>query len=120
LDYKTTGMSAGPEDFTRNIISNGIDIQDAFYRRGVKKIEGTEPDFILMVQEIEAPYLCSFIRLDLQFQDMGEEKVKKGLHVWRNCMATGYWPAYSDNIYTVEPPGYALASWEYNKLKGAA
>jgi hypothetical protein len=69
-----------------------------------------------MVQEVESPYLCSFIELDMQFQDMGEQKVKRGLHLWRECMKTGVWPSYSSSVYTIEPPGYALASWQTKQL----
>lgn len=118
LDYKTVSKSANPDDFSRNIVTFGYDIQDAFYRRGVGNIEGMKPDFYFMVQEVEPPYSCSFIELDLQFQDMGEQKVRRGLHLWKECMATGVWPSYDKRIYTVEPPSYALASWEYKKAMG--
>lgn len=115
-DYKTTGQSANPEDFTRSIIANGYDIQDAFYRRTVGKKCGTRPTFTFMVQETYPPYLCSFIELDLQFQDMGESKVRKGIEIWKRCMSTGEWPGYSDRIYTVEAPAWGLTSWEYRKV----
>jgi hypothetical protein len=118
FDYKTTAQSANPEPYSRIIVNNALDIQDAFYRRGVNKVEGTTPDFYFMVQEVEPPYLCSFIELDLQFKDMGEEKVKRGLHLWRECMKSGAWPSYSNRIYTIEPPSYALAGWEYKKAMG--
>lgn len=118
LDYKTSSVLADPESYSRIVVNNGLDIQDAFYRRGVANIENTEPDFIFMVQETQAPYLCSFIELDLQFKDMGEQKVKRGLNLWRECMRTGVWPAYSKMIYCIEPPAYALAGWEYKKAMG--
>jgi hypothetical protein len=118
LDYKTTSQSANPESYSRIVVNNALDIQDAFYRRGVNKVEGTTPDFIFMVQEVEPPYLCSFIELDLRFKDMGEEKVKRGMHLWRECMKTGVWPSFSNRIYTIEPPSYALAGWEYKKAMG--
>lgn len=118
LDYKTTGMLAEPEAYSRSIVANGLDIQDAFYRRGVNAVDGEKPTFIFMVQEITKPYQCSFIELDMQFQDMGEQKVKRGLHLWKQCMSTGIWPGYSERIYTVEPPSYALASWEMRKAVG--
>jgi hypothetical protein len=120
LDYKTTSQLAHPEMFSRNITTYGYDIQDAFYKQGVHAIEETEPTFVFMVQEIEAPYLCAFIELDVQFQDMGEQKVKRGVQIWRECMKSGVWPSYANNIYTIEPPSYALASWEYTKLRGEA
>jgi len=112
LDYKTSSQSAEPEQFSKTVVNYGYDIQDAFYKRGVRNIEGTEPSFIFMAQEVEPPHLCSFIELDMQFQDMGEQKVKRGLHLWRECMKSGKWPGYSEGIYTIEPPAYSLAAWE--------
>ena len=115
-DYKTTGKSADPEEFAKSVIGYGYDVQEALYKRGVSKVCGTRPNFTFMVQEIFPPYLCSFIELDLQFQDMGESKVRTGTKIWRECMASGKWPGYSDRIYTVEAPAWGLASWEMRKV----
>jgi hypothetical protein len=115
LDYKTTGKLANPEDFVRSVTAYGYDVQEALYKRGVSKVCGTRPNFTFMVQETYPPYLCSFIELDLQFQDMGESKVRTGTKIWRECMASGKWPGYPSTIYTLEPPAWALASWEMRK-----
>lgn len=115
LDYKTTGQSADPEKYISIIDHTGLDIQDALYRRGVHAIDGTEPDFHFMVQETEPPYLCSFISLDMQFRDMGEEKVATGIKIWRQCVGTGEWPAYPVELSIVEPKPWSLASWEYRR-----
>ena len=112
LDYKTTAQLADPEQFSKSVVNYGYDIQDAFYRRGVGAIEGIKPDFYFFVQEVDPPYLCSLIDIDLQFQDMGNQKVKRGLHLWKECMQSGKWPGYSEGIYTIEPPAYSLAAWE--------
>jgi hypothetical protein len=116
IDYKTSSVPANPESYSRIVVNNGLDIQDSFYRRGIRKLENTEPAFVFMVQEVEPPYLCSFIELDMQFQDMGEQKVKRGLHLWKECMKSGKWPGYSEGIYTIEPPAYSLAAWETKRL----
>jgi hypothetical protein len=115
-DYKTTGKSADPEEFAKSVIGYGYDVQEALYKRGVSKVCGTRPNFTFMVQETFPPYLCSFVELDLQFQDMGKSKVRTGTKIWRECMASGKWPGYSDRIYTVEAPGWGLASWEMRKV----
>jgi hypothetical protein len=115
LDYKTTGKSADPENYISIIDHTGLDIQDALYRRGVHAINGTEPDFYFMVQEVEAPYLCSFIDLDMQFREMGENKVDMGISIWRKCLKIGIWPAYSIELCTVEPKPWSLASWEMKR-----
>ena len=118
LDYKTTGKSADPDEFAKSVIGYGYDVQEALYKRGVSKVCGTRPNFTFMVQETFPPYLCSFVELDLQFQDMGESKVRTGTKVWRECVASGKWPGYSDRIYTIEAPPWALASWEMRKQLG--
>lgn len=121
LDYKTTAASAYPEDYVGIITNTGLDIQEAFYCRGINAVSQWSPrHFIFMVQEIEPPYLCSFIELDMMFQDMGREKVEKGMKLWRQCMSTGQWPGYSNELYTVEPKPWALASWELKKHQEAA
>ena len=111
LDYKTTGTSANPEDFIRLILSKGYDVQEVFYRRGVKAVEGIDPKFILMVQENEPPYPCSFIGLSPEFHAMAEQKVIRGIDLWGNCMASGEWPGYPPRICWIDPPAWAL-NWE--------
>lgn len=111
LDYKTTGTSANPEDFIRIILSHGYDVQESFYRRGVKAVEGIEPKFIFMVQETDPPYPCSFIGLSPEFQAMAEQKVIRGMDLWRNCMAKREWPGYPSRVCYLDPPPWAL-NWE--------
>jgi hypothetical protein len=113
LDYKTTGSSADPDAFVKSIISYGYDVQESFYRRGVKSVEGKAPKFFFMVQETSEPYLCSFIALPPMFQSLGEQKVNWGLDIWRRCMETNRWPAYPNKVCFVDVPAWALTQWEY-------
>ncbi len=112
LDYKTTSSSARPEEYARIITSTALEIQDSFYRRGVYNIERVLPDFVFMVQEVSSPYLCTFIKLDTLFKEMGEQKVTKGIRLWSGCLKSDIWPGYSKKICSVEPKPWALASWE--------
>lgn len=112
LDYKTTSASANPEEWGRTGLGTGCDIQEALYKRGVKAIEGKEPKFIFVVQETYPPYLCSFIGLPPQFSEMGSQKIFYGLYLWRKAMESGEWPGYPNRVAWIEPPAYALASWE--------
>jgi hypothetical protein len=54
----------------------------------------------------------------MQFQDMGNQKVKRGLHLWKECMKSGKWPGYSEGLYTIEPDAWSIARWEYKKAMG--
>mgnify|MGYP001136852850 CR=1 FL=1 len=112
LDYKTTSSSARPEEYARIITSTALEIQDSFYRRGVYNIERVLPDFVFMVQEVSSPYLCTFIKLDTLFKEMGEQKVTRGIRLWESCLKSDIWPGYSKKVCTVEPKPWALASWE--------
>ena len=112
LDYKTTAASANPEEWGKTGLGSACDIQEALYKRGVKAIEGKEPKFIFVVQETYPPYLCSFIGLPPQFSNMGSEKIFYGLYLWRKAMESGEWPGYPNRVAWIEPPAYALASWE--------
>jgi hypothetical protein len=115
LDYKTTSISAEPEAYIRTIVSNGLDIQEALYCRGIKAVDGTDPNFFFLSQEVYEPYLCSLIELDTMFMDMGDSKVRMGIKIWRECMKSGIWPGYSEKLYTVEAPAWALGNWEMKR-----
>jgi hypothetical protein len=116
LDYKTTGTSAQPEDFNGIIASTGLDIQHAFYKRGVHNIERSDPVMYFFIQETSEPYLCSLISLDPSFHEMGEQKVRRGMGLWAECLSTGIWPGYSPKIFTAEPKPWDLAKWEMRQL----
>lgn len=112
IDYKTTSASANPAEWARTAISTACDIQEAFYRRGVKAIDGKEPAFIFVVQETYPPYLCSFIGLPPDFSAMGKSKCDYGLFLWEQCMKSQRWPGYPNQVAWVDLPGYAAAAWE--------
>lgn len=116
IDFKSTQASADTERYNRIATDTGLDIQDAFYRRGGKAIDGEEPRFVFMTQEIYEPYLCSFFELDMITRDMGEDKVRRSIKAWGKHLKTGEWPGYGANTHTMEFPGWALAAWETKKF----
>ena len=112
VDYKTTDASANPSDWARMVINMGYDLQNALYVRGVDALEKTAPKFVFMVQETEEPYLCSFIGLPPEFLEMGKQKVDYGIFLWRQCMERDEWPGYPSKVCWINPPAWALSSWE--------
>ena len=112
LDYKTTDASANPSDWARMAVNMGYDIQNSLYVRGVNAIEKTAPKFVFVVQETEEPYLCSFIGLPPEFLEMGKQKVDYGIFLWRQCMDRDEWPGYPNKVCWINPPVWALNSWE--------
>lgn len=112
LDYKTTEGSANPSEWARVAISNGYDIQAALYSRGVKALDAVEPKFVFVVQEAYDPFLCSFISLPPDFLAMGKQKVEYGIYLWRKYLMLDQWPGYPNKVAWIDPPAWALTSWE--------
>lgn len=112
IDYKSTSMSANPNLFIRNIIAQGLDIQNLFYKKGIKATTGISPHFIFLVQETSHPYLCSLISISSEFEVMAKSKIDYGIFLWEKCLRANNWPAYPLQICCVDPPGWAVAHWE--------
>jgi len=112
LDYKTTGNSANPENIARMIVNSGYDIQAALYTRGVKAIEGTDSKFVFVFQEIQKPYLCSFVGLPPDFMEMGKSKVEYGIFLWHQCLSKNEWPGYPERVCWIDRPEWAWAVWD--------
>ena len=111
LDLKTTGMSADPARFKAT--DNGKDIQQAFYKRGVKAIEGEKaPRVVFMVIENYPPYACSFVGLDPQTAEIAKQKVDFGLFMWEKHLVMNDWPGYPNRICYVELKPWEVAAWE--------
>lgn len=113
VDYKTT-ENAEPDAFARQIGRMGYDLQAEFYTRGVHatKFENKEPKFVLLVQEITKPYLCSLVALSAAFRTVGQAKVKRAIQRWDKAMADHDWPGYPARIAYAEPTAWQLAESE--------
>jgi hypothetical protein len=108
FDYKSTD-NAEPTAFTRTIVNMGYDLQAAFYLRALQKPEAR---YILIAQETEAPFAVSFIGMPPAFIELGRRKVEHAIAIWKECMASGKWPAYPTRVCYVEPPEWEMAKWE--------
>jgi hypothetical protein len=102
LDYKSTD-NAEPEAFIRQIGRMSYDLQSEWYVRGVKKLTNFEPVFVMLAQEITAPYACSLVALSNAYREVGKVKVSRALAIWNKCVRDNAWPAYSTRISYAEP-----------------
>lgn len=111
-DYKTTGASADPIDWSRTAYQTGCDLQAAFYLRGIKAVLGIEDAiFRFVVQENYAPYCASLIELSNAAIDMAQRKVSEAVETWARCLSTDDWPSYGTNVAVIDPPGWAEKKW---------
>ena len=111
LDYKTT-ESAEPEACVRKIAAMGYDMQASFYKLGLVACGGPEDAvFVFLFQEITAPYACCLIGLSNTFIEIADQKVNDAIEIWQDCMKTGKWPSYSDQVHYAEPPNWVLSQY---------
>lgn len=111
LDYKTTD-NAEPNTFGRRLFNMGYDVQEAFYRRGIRALTGEDISFVFLAQETEEPYLCSLVALDRDAQALADAKVQSAVDLWRRCLLSDKWPGYPTEIAYVQAPGWAGSQWE--------
>jgi len=110
-DLKTTGASAHPADWTRNLFDTGLDLQVAFHCRGVQKVTGTRPDFRFLVVEDEAPYALSLIGLAPEALDFAEHRMLTAIELWGRGLRTGQWPGYTRRPVYAEVPPWVQTRW---------
>lgn len=111
VDLKTT-TTADPRVLGRRIADFGYHQQVAYYLDAVHEAGiGDDPAFVFVFQEKQAPYLVSVVDIDDRAVALGRELNTRALEVFRDCTATGVWPAYlpGDGVTTV-----TLPRWAYN------
>lgn len=111
-DYKSTRASAHPDDWSKTGYGFDVDLQAAFYIRGLKKLFGVEePRMRFVVQENYEPYELSVVELTPAALAFAERKVERALALWRLCMKKDLWPGYPTRIAYIQPPAYAEQEW---------
>jgi PDDEXK-like uncharacterized protein DUF3799 len=118
-DLKTTGRSADPDAYARNLFSVGGDVQAAFYRRAVLATTGEEPRFRWVVVETSPPFALSVITPSSEMLALGEAKVEWAIQRWRLCMSTGRWAGYGADVHVAEVPGWEEGKWLERKAREA-
>lgn len=117
IDYKTTELSAEPSKVNKTIFSNEYHFQDAFYRRGIRRLFPEIDDhkkklsFVFIVQEQFAPFEITVTEIDEPGRLIGEKMVSNAFMLWRKCLAEDWWPGYPKGVIRAEMPAYVETSW---------
>ena len=117
FDYKGTGTSVNPESLGRFAVSQGWDIQSAFYLRGIQKLFGIDAEFFFVAQEDYPPYALTVAGMPPPFRWIGDKKVQMAIDLWAQCLESGKWPAYSDRIIYPDLPAFVEAAFLEKELK---
>lgn len=104
-DWKTTEASASPDDYGRVMFDTGVDLQDAFYRRGIERVLERRAHMIFPVIEVAEPHAMAVHRVDPPSQAMAERKAIWGINAFAMCLKRGFWPGYPiDTAWQSAPP----------------
>lgn len=115
-DYKTA-RSAEKTAFARSCAEYGYHCQADWYLDGVRAVCGvTDPAFVFIAQEKTPPYLVNVIELDKVAMTIGRDRNWRSLEIYAECVASGRWPSYSDDVELVSLPRWAEIAHEQEFL----
>lgn len=97
-DYKTCD-NAETQQFMRQAINLGYDLQAYMYQQGIKENIGEDYLFVFIAQEKKPPYAVNILQADDNFMTSGRQIFREMLNVYKECSESGTWYGYlgSDN-----------------------
>ena len=104
IHYKTTGTNLNPYTLSKYAASLGWELIAAHYAAGVKGLTGVEPCQYFAVQETSPPYLCLVAELDQAFLELGQQRRKRALDIWKWCLKENKWPGWPNGTTVLEAP----------------
>jgi hypothetical protein len=121
IDYKTTGTSASPAAFAKQIARMGYDFQDAFYQnviaRAFPELAG-RLSFLFIVQEWDPPFALSVLEIAEGDRALAGRKVDVAIECWEDCLSSGRWPGYPSGIQRVTLPEWHTREWLDREMAG--
>lgn len=112
-DVKTTKTTAEPDRWGRTqLFGMGYYVAAAFYRRGILAATGNRVESVYLVQEQDAPFMCSLVGLDAAAYQLGQKKAERAIAIWKQCMKHGRWPGYPARVAYPDTPPWEMAREE--------
>ncbi len=108
IDLKSV-RSAATEDFIRDAIKYGYDLQAAMYKTGVEKEYGIPCDFVFVAVEKEPPHMINILQADELFLRRGGDLFREYLGLYKHCTETGNWFGYTGEFGMINNLG--LPAW---------
>jgi hypothetical protein len=108
LDLKTVAC-AHPRAVAQAAMRDGWHVRDVWYRMGMSYANPLqETKYLFVCVEKTPPYLVEVYQLDQRARAWGEQIVRRGLTLFKQCRDAGRWPSYHDHFpVTVSLPTYA-------------
>jgi hypothetical protein len=115
LNYKTTATVANPDSFGDGmLVRSGYHVQAYHHARGIAAGLPTWelPTCVWLIQETEPPYAASILGASPSLMELAAAQWRFALARWRECTASGEWPAYPSRICWIEAKAWDLERWE--------
>jgi hypothetical protein len=97
IDLKSTD-DASERGFKRSARKFRYHVQDPFYTDGLEQNGIRVKGFIFIAVEKEYPFLVNLFIYDKEDQDHGREIYKENLKTYTDCVNSGVWPGYGEEI----------------------
>lgn len=107
VDVKTAA-NADPRDFGRSVLNYSYHVQAAFYSDGFAAASGqVVHGFIFAACEKEWPYAAAACMLGEDDLELGRRRYQRNLATYAECMRTGEWPGWGDEVHLLQLPAWA-------------
>jgi hypothetical protein len=113
-DLKTTTLSVAPHAIPNLMTNAGWDVQAAMQERGLDIVDpgnAGRRTFRFVAVENAPPFALTPVELPESVMTMGRKKLAYALDLWRRCMESGEWPAYSAEVCRPSYPAWQEARW---------
>lgn len=111
VDIKTT-RDASRDKFAKSMIDYGYHIQAAFYIDGLYAIQPVNRLWHIIAVENVPPFGAAVYRIAPASIELGRAKYREHLRRYANCMESGVWPGYPQDIVELDVPAWALRELE--------
>lgn len=113
-DYKSGGVSVAPHVVGLRMVDQGWDIQAAMQERILNILDPAGAGrrrFRFIAQENMPPYALTVCEMSESVMTMGRKKLQAAIAIWRACMKSNRWPAYTARVIIPEYPGWQESRW---------
>ena len=104
IDLKTT-QEGDLHGFSKSVRRYGYSFQSCWYLTGLQKMGYNPKEFIFLCVEKSAPFLTSAYAIPASEIERQKPNMSKACNIWNECMKTGVWPGYPDEVQTLSLGG---------------
>ena len=112
VDLKTT-TTVNPRAITKKAFNEGWHVRVPWYKEAVMTCcpvlsspRGI-PRYIFVCIEVDPPHLIQTFEMDERAEAWGQQIIRRGLHVFKECAAANNWPGYAEGVVKLGLPAWS-------------